>query len=137
MKKLIFAISIILLSSIIVSFTYKSINNSKADDLVTAINDQNFDKSIKKGVVLVDFWATWCRPCRMQAPIIEEIALAYKGKAKMCKVDVDQNKIISSTYSIVNIPTLLIFKDGKMVEKFVGLQQKDVITAALDKYVKK
>jgi len=86
---------------------------------------------------LVDFWAVWCRPCRMQAPIIEEIAKEYKGKAKMCKLDVDQNKIVSNKYNIVNIPTLMIFKDGKMVEKFVGMQQKAVITAALDKYVKK
>ena len=137
MKKLIFAVSIILLSSIIVSFSYKSVKDSKEDGVVTVITDQNFDKTIKKGVVLVDFWAVWCRPCRMQAPIIEEIAKEYKGKAKMCKLDVDQNKIVSNKYNIVNIPTLMIFKDGKMVEKFVGMQQKAVITAALDKYVKK
>ena len=137
MKKLIFAVSIILLSSIIVSFSYKSVKDKKEDGVVTVITDQNFDKTIKKGVVLVDFWAVWCRPCRMQAPIIEEIAKEYKGKAKMCKLDVDQNKIVSNKYNIVNIPTLMIFKDGKMVEKFVGMQQKAVITAALDKYVKK
>ena len=113
----------------------KTVN--KTDEAVITLNDQNFDKTIKKGVVLVDFWATWCRPCRMQGPIIEEIATEMGKKIKVGKLDTDQNKALSQRYSVAYLPTLIIFKDGKIVEQFVGLQQKETLVNAIKKHLKK
>lgn len=113
----------------------KTVN--KTDEAVITLNDQNFDKTIKKGVVLVDFWATWCRPCRMQGPIIEEIAKDMGKKIKVGKLDTDQNKALSQRYSVAYLPTLIIFKDGKIVEQFVGLQQKETLVNAIKKHLKK
>ena len=97
------------------------------------ITDANFDETIQSGVTLVDFWATWCPPCRTQGPIVERVAAAYKGKAKVGKLDVDANKKTAGRFEVNAIPTLIIFKDGKMVRKFVGLQQEGELKAALDK----
>jgi thioredoxin 1 len=97
------------------------------------ITDANFDDTIRSGVTLVDFWATWCPPCRTQGPIVERVAAAYKGKAKVGKLDVDTNKKTARRFEVNAIPTLIIFKDGKMVRKFVGLQQEGELRAALDR----
>ena len=109
---------------------------NKTEEAVITLNDQNFDKTIKKGVVLVDFWATWCRPCRMQAPIVEEIAKEMGKKIKVGKLDTDQNKALSQRYSVTYLPTLVIFKNGKIVEQFVGLQQKETLVNAINKHLK-
>ena len=100
---------------------------------VININESNFDENIKSGVVLVDFWATWCRPCRMMGPIIEKVGDEMNGKARVCKVDIDQNNAIAQRYGIQNIPTILIFKDGKIAGQFVGLTNKEDIISALTK----
>ena len=97
------------------------------------ITDANFDETIRSGVTLVDFWATWCPPCRTQGPIVERIAAAYNGKAKVGKLDVDRNKKTAGRFDVSAIPTLIIFKDGKLVRKFIGLRQEAELKAALDK----
>lgn len=85
--------------------------------------------------VVVDFWASWCGPCRMVAPIIEELALEYSGKAKVGKVNVDEEAELAVKYGIVSIPTVLIFKNGEVMEKLVGAQSQDEYEDAVDKYI--
>lgn len=99
----------------------------------THLNDSNFDQTLQgtSQPVLVDFHATWCGPCKMLGPVIDEIATEQDGKAVVAKVDVDDAPAISSRYGISSIPALIIFRDGKPVKSFVGLQPKAVLTAAL------
>ncbi len=87
----------------------------------------NFDESIKEGVALVDFWAPWCGPCRMLAPVIEELAEDFDGKAKICKVNTDEEQDVAVKYGIRSIPTILFFKDGELVDQMVGASSKQVL----------
>ena len=91
----------------------------------TTLNNSNFNETIKNGVVLVDFWATWCGPCRMIAPIIEELAEELKGKVKVGKVNVDEEPDLCDDYRINTIPTIMLFKDGKEVKKSIGYKEKE------------
>ncbi len=101
------------------------------------LSDSNFENEVYKSdiPVLVDFWAPWCAPCNMLAPVIEELAEEYKGKVKFCKLNVDENPSTPSRFGIRGIPTLIIFKDGKVVEQIVGLVPKSTIKEILDKLV--
>ena len=101
------------------------------------LTDANFDELVLKSdkPVLVDFWAVWCGPCRMVAPIVEELSKDYDGKAVIGKVDVDNNPEISAKFGIRNIPTLLFFKNGEVVDKVVGASPKQAFTATLDALV--
>lgn len=98
------------------------------------LTDANFDEIVMKSdkPVLVDFWAEWCGPCRMVGPVVEELAKEYDGKAVIGKVDVDSNPNISMQFGIRNIPTLLVFKNGEIVDKQVGAVAKSVLAAKLD-----
>lgn len=96
------------------------------------ITDRNFDETIKSGVTLVDFWAAWCGPCQMQAPIIDRLAKAYEGRVKICKMNVDENGTTAARFGVMSIPTLIIFKDGQKVQQFVGVQSEDHLKTAID-----
>lgn len=98
------------------------------------LTDSNFDEIIKSEdkPVLVDFWAEWCGPCKMIAPVVNELASDYEGKAVIGKVDVDANPSISAKYGIRSIPTLLVFKNGEIVDKQVGAVNKGVLSQKLD-----
>lgn len=99
------------------------------------LTTDNFDDAIKRGVTLVDFWATWCSPCQMQGPIVDKMADEFEGKAGVAKIDVDENNEVASKYGVRSIPTLVIFKDGEAVETMVGVQSKEVLTDKLNQYL--
>jgi thioredoxin 1 len=105
-----------------------------ASEHVLQLTDENFESQVlQQGVTaLVDFWAEWCMPCRMLAPTIDELAEEYAGRVMVGKVDTDNSRAAAIKFGISAIPTIIIFKDGKMVKKFVGLQQKKDFKAALE-----
>ncbi len=107
--------------------------NATESKYVQELTEANFFSTVGKGVVIVDFWAAWCRPCRTQSPIFEDAAKEMGKRVKFCKVDVDSNKNLSSRLKITSIPTLIIFKNGKEVGRLVGVSSKDYIIQELQK----
>lgn len=93
------------------------------------LDQNNFDSKIASGDVLVDFWATWCGPCRMQAPILEQFDAAKNGAVKVFKVDVDDNPAIAQRFGVMSIPTLIAFRDGKQLNKSVGVTDESGLEA--------
>jgi thioredoxin 1 len=103
-------------------------------DAVTSITGQNFDQEVlqSQGLVMVDFWATWCGPCKIIAPVVEELAKEYAGKVKFVKVNTDENQDLAGRYNIRGIPTLMFFKDGNMVDQVVGAVPKAQLKTKID-----
>lgn len=97
------------------------------------VNSKNFKQEVLDSElpVLVDFWASWCGPCKMMSPVVEEIANEMQGKAKVCKVNIDEEQALAMEYSIMSIPTFLIFKDGKLVNSVIGVQDKQKLVNLL------
>lgn len=102
---------------------------------VLKITAENFASTIASGVTLVDFWADWCGPCKMLAPVLDAVAVELAGKAKIGKINVDEQEALARQFSIMSIPTLIIFKDGKLMEKVSGFRQQNVISAMVQKYL--
>ncbi len=98
----------------------------------TELTENNFNDTVANGVTLVDFWAEWCGPCRMLTPIIDELVGDYDGKATISKVNVDEASELAQQFGVSSIPTLLVMKDGKEVNRFVGVTSKDNLSKALD-----
>ena len=108
-----------------------------ASENVIELSETNFDEKVIKASepVLVDFWAVWCGPCKMAAPAVDEIANDLVGKARVGKVNVDENNALASRYGIQSIPTFLVFKNGAVVEQKVGFQGKSMLAGLLEKYI--
>jgi len=99
------------------------------------LNYPNFDKVVNNATVLVDFWAEWCAPCKVQDPILDEVAKEINRKILIGKVNVDDNRTIASKYGIMNIPTMILFKNGEKIHQFVGVQSKEQIINVLNKNI--
>ena len=99
------------------------------------ITDATFDEETKEGLVLIDFWATWCGPCKAIAPVLDELSSEYEGKARIVKIDVDQNPNLAAQYGIRSIPTLFVFKNGEKVDATMGMQPKAQLTALINKHL--
>jgi len=122
------------------SFVYKQNKKGKTDktnsDIVTLTTD-NFNEFINGKLVIVDFWAAWCYPCRLQNPILEDVNKEANGTFQIGKLNVDDYGSVSKTYGITSIPTLIVFKEGKVVERLSGLQQKNQLIAVMAKHTDK
>src|SRR5262249_47655165 len=113
----------------------RRIDAMSSENIVT-LTASNFDEETRNGSpILVDFWAEWCGPCRMVAPVLEQLAKEYAGKARVGKVNVDDHSGLASRYGVMSIPTLLLFKQGKVVEQYIGSTTRDVLAKLLDKHL--
>ena len=101
------------------------------------LSDANFEAEVKKAnsVVLVDFWAPWCGPCQMMGPVVEDLTKKYEGKAKIGKLNVDENPQTSQTFGVMSIPTLIIFKNGEEKERLVGAHELEALSEKIDKHL--
>jgi thioredoxin 1 len=111
-------------------FMYRKMKNAPAAPDSTKIknlDDKNFNQQIGKGISLVDFWASWCMPCKMMVPILNELAEEVDGKVTICKVNIDQYQSIAQKHGVRSIPTMIIFRNGKEIDRIVGVKQKDFL----------
>jgi thioredoxin 1 len=106
-----------------------------ASDKLKTLTDSNFDQETKDGVVLVDFWAEWCGPCRRLAPAVDALATEFEGRATVAKLNVDENPNVPGRFMIRGIPTLLLFKNGQLAETLVGLAPKEDIARMIEKHL--
>lgn len=136
MKGLIIAVVVIAVVAVLIMRSYNKMKNAPVvaeSELIEHLTAQNFAHKTKSGIVLVDFWADWCMPCKMMAPILNEVAEATEGTATIYKLNVDEQQQMAAKYGIRNIPTMILFKDGKEVERIIGVKPKDYIISSINK----
>jgi thioredoxin 1 len=136
MKGLIIALVVIAVVVILFMRSYNKMKNTPAvenSELIEHLTAQNFAHKTKSGVVLVDFWADWCMPCKMMAPILNEVAEATDGTAIIFKLNVDEQQQVAAQFGIRSIPTMILFKDGKEVERIIGVKSKEAVMASINK----
>ena len=109
----------------------KSLGNVKDSEKVKILTDQNFQNKIKTGTVLVDFWASWCVPCKMMIPVLNEVAEGANGKFTIAKINVDEQKATAAKFGIRSIPTMILFQNGREVKRITGVKTKDYLLKAL------
>ncbi|WP_096202753.1 thioredoxin [Bacillus sp. FJAT-45350] len=102
---------------------------------IVNVTDQTFQNETSEGVVLADFWAPWCGPCKMIAPVLEELDGEMGEKVKIVKLDVDENQEVAGKYGVMSIPTLMVFKNGEKVDQVVGFQPKEALAELLNKHL--
>ncbi len=102
---------------------------------IITLNYPNFDDTLSGNLVLVDFWAEWCEPCKVLDPILEDIANEFEGELLTGKVNADDNRLLTNKYGVMNIPTMILFKDGEKVHHFIGIQPKESIISVIKKYL--
>ena len=100
---------------------------------IITLTDKNFDHQLKNKIVLVDFWASWCAPCKMMAPVLNDVAEELTGNANVGKVNVEEYQVLAQKYQIRNIPTMILFKNGKEVNRFVGVKNKEFLLQEINK----
>ena len=111
----------------------KQLRDVKDSEKVKILSDQNFQNRVKTGFVLVDFWASWCMPCKLMVPVLNELAEETDGKVTIAKLNVDESKATASKFAVRSIPTLILFKNGKEIHRFVGVKSKDYLLKELDR----
>ena len=117
-------------------YTFKKIKNTPEVEMHSSIqelSDMNFAAQVKSGVTLVDFWASWCMPCKMMAPILNEVADEIGERAKVAKLNVENHRSASAKYGVRNIPTMILFKNGKEINRFVGVKTKSFLVSEINK----
>jgi len=136
MKGLIIALVVIAVLVMLFMRSYNKMKNAPAvaeSELIEHLTAQNFAHKTKNGVVLVDFWADWCMPCKMMAPILNEVAEATDGTATIYKLNVDEQQQVAAQFGIRSIPTMILFKDGKEMERIIGVKSKEAVIASINK----
>jgi thioredoxin 1 len=116
-------------------FSFEKASAQTTQSNIKVLNESNFKESTKSGIYVVDFYADWCRPCKMMKPVLEEVAGEYSSKITIASVNTDQNKTLSSQYNISGIPCLVILKDGKEVKRIVGYRDKTQLVTELADYI--
>jgi thioredoxin 1 len=111
----------------------KNIPVVEDNEMILTLTDKNFQHQTKNRLVLVDFWASWCAPCRMMAPVLNEVATELKGNSHVGKVNIEQYQSLAQKFKVRNIPTMILFKDGREINRFVGIKSKDFLLQQIEK----
>lgn len=129
-------VAILGLSVFFIYRSYKKMKNTpmpEDSEYVKILTTQNFDNQIKKGLTIVDFWAAWCMPCKVMAPILNSVANELKDSASVGKLNIEDHQAIAAKYQVRSIPTLIMFKNGKEINRFVGIKTKDFLINQINK----